>query len=108
MKTYPVTVLCRMMRFCPSGFYAWLKAPVPETNLEDKKIEHKVREIFHESHSAFGSRRISQHMKKQGFSRQVVGWHVDDSMTSELCKQALINAYWRRKPKKGFLHHSDR
>ena len=185
MKTYPVVVLCRIMSVCPSGFYAWLKSPEPKTNPEDKKIEHKVREIFHESHSAFGSRRISQHMKKQGFplgrhkasslmkkldltvrrkkqyivttdskhnhkvadnllnrefnpdkpnqvwttditylksqsgwvylavvidlfSRQVVGWHVDDSMTSGLCKEALINAYWRRKPKKGLLHHSDR
>ena len=81
MKTYPVVVLCRITSVCPSGFYAWLKSPEPKTNPEDKKIEHKVREIFHESHSAFGSRRISQHMKKQGFP---LGRHKASSLMKKL------------------------
>ena len=42
------------------------------------------------------------------FSTQVVGWAIDDSMKTELCAQALTMAYWRRKPKKGLLHHSAR
>lgn len=42
------------------------------------------------------------------FSRQVVGWAIDEHMRAELCIQALEKAYWNKKPKKGLLHHSDR
>jgi transposase InsO family protein len=42
------------------------------------------------------------------FSRQVVGWAMDNHMRTSLCVNALQMAYWRRKPAKGLLHHSDR
>jgi putative transposase len=42
------------------------------------------------------------------FSRQVVGWAIADHMRTELCVSALQMAFWRRKPKPGLLHHSDR
>jgi len=42
------------------------------------------------------------------FSRQVVGWAISDHMRTSLCVDALQMAFWRRKPKPGILHHSDR
>ena len=42
------------------------------------------------------------------FSRQVVGWAVDKRMKVELVLDALMMAYWRRKPAPGLIHHSDR
>ena len=42
------------------------------------------------------------------YSRQVVGWAIDEHMKTSLCLKALQMAYWRRKPAKGLLHHSDR
>ncbi len=42
------------------------------------------------------------------FSRQVVGWAAADHMKTTLCVSALQMAFWRRKPKPGLLHHSDR
>jgi len=42
------------------------------------------------------------------FSRQVVGWAINDPMRTSLCVNALQMAFWRRKPKQGLLHHSDR
>ena len=42
------------------------------------------------------------------FSRQVVGWAINDHMRTSLCVDALQMAFWRRKPKAGLLHHSDR
>jgi putative transposase len=42
------------------------------------------------------------------FSRQVVGWAVADHMRTSLCVSALQMAFWRRKPRPGLLHHSDR
>ncbi len=42
------------------------------------------------------------------FSRQVVGWSLDKMMTKELVNSALKQAYFRRKPGKGLVFHSDR
>jgi transposase InsO family protein len=42
------------------------------------------------------------------YSRQIIGWAIDDHMKTSLCLQALQMAYWRKKPASGLLHHSDR
>jgi len=42
------------------------------------------------------------------FSRQIVGWAMDKRMKNKLTLDALTMAYWRRKPPKGLIHHSDR
>jgi putative transposase len=42
------------------------------------------------------------------FSRKVVGWAMDGSMTTQLVEQALRNALTTRRPATALLHHSDR
>lgn len=42
------------------------------------------------------------------FSRQIVGWSLDKTMTRELVLSALRQAYFRRKPGTGLVFHSDR
>lgn len=42
------------------------------------------------------------------YSRQVVGWSLDKTMTKELVCSALRQAYFRRKPGSGIIFHSDR
>jgi transposase InsO family protein len=42
------------------------------------------------------------------FSRAVVGWHVDETMTDELTLAALRMAIGRRQPTTGLIHHTDR
>ena len=41
------------------------------------------------------------------YSRQIVGWAVDNRMKKQLTLDALAMAYFRRKPRAGLLHHSD-
>lgn len=41
-------------------------------------------------------------------SRQVVGWSMQPHMQTSLVKDALLMAYWRRRPAKGLIFHSDR
>jgi transposase InsO family protein len=42
------------------------------------------------------------------YSRQIVGWAMAKHMKVELVLDALKMAYWRRKPPRGLIHHSDR
>ena len=41
------------------------------------------------------------------FSRRVVGWAMQSSMTTQLVTDALLMAVWRRGPSSAMLHHSD-
>lgn len=42
------------------------------------------------------------------YSRAVIGWAMGSRLTADLATQALTMALWRRKPKAGLLHYSDR
>ncbi len=41
------------------------------------------------------------------YSRKIVGWAMSNHLKAPLVKEALTMAYWRRKPSKGLIHHSD-
>jgi transposase InsO family protein len=41
-------------------------------------------------------------------SRRIIGWSMNERMTTDLVCQALRSAYWRRKPTAGLIMHSDR
>jgi putative transposase len=41
------------------------------------------------------------------YSRRIVGWSMQDSMTSQLVADALMMAVWRRGKPDALLHHSD-
>jgi len=41
------------------------------------------------------------------YSRRIVGWSMQDSMTSQLVADALMMAVWRRGKPMAVLHHSD-
>jgi putative transposase len=41
------------------------------------------------------------------YSRRIVGWSMQDSMTSQLVADALMMAVWRRGRPEALLHHSD-
>lgn len=42
------------------------------------------------------------------YTRMIVGWSMDSRMTKELVMDALRMARFKRKPKAGVMHHSDR
>ena len=42
------------------------------------------------------------------YSRKIVGWSMDTSMTASLVNDALLMAIWQRKPEKGLIWHTDR
>lgn len=42
------------------------------------------------------------------YSRKIVGWSMDTTMTATLVNDALTMALWHRKPGKGLIWHTDR
>jgi hypothetical protein len=68
-KTYPVTVLCRVVEVGTSAFYAGCNtAATRDTTQQDQVLSDKIRQIFSDNKYCFGSRRLSDRLKKQGFA----------------------------------------
>ena len=42
------------------------------------------------------------------FNREVVGWSLKSHMTSDIVRDALTMAWFRKRPAPGLMHHSDR
>ena len=66
-KTYPVTVLCRVMELSTSAFYEWLKNPGDTDRIRKREaLEGKVRHLFYEYKQIYGYRRLSDALGKVG------------------------------------------
>ncbi|WP_262966964.1 IS3 family transposase [Methylobacter psychrophilus] len=65
-KTFPVTVLCKVMQVSTSAFYAWAKMPKDtDKKIRQKQLEAKAIELFGENKNVYGSRRLSEAFIKE-------------------------------------------
>jgi transposase InsO family protein len=70
MKAYPVTVLCKVMRVSRSGFYDYLKRfqRGPFLDPSEEGLKSQMRQIFKTSKGSYGSRRLCEHLRQEGFA----------------------------------------
>ena len=185
-KTWPISMMCRLMGVTRSGFYHYQKytANRPK-DPEHQEMLHWVRKLAEATDHSYGSRRMKKALNLQGFpvtrdkarklmkeagvqvkhkkkykvttdsnhqqpifknllqrnfsppqpdpvyaadvtyiwtqegwlylavvidlfSRKIVGWSMSSRMKADLVCDALKMAVWRRRPKAGLIHHSDR
>jgi transposase len=66
-KTFPVTVLCRVMAVGASAFYVWLKTPADTDKVRQKEeLEAKAHQLFNDHKHTYGYRRLSDALGKAG------------------------------------------
>ena len=58
--------MCRVFEVHPSGFYAWLKRPKSQRQMEDERLLSKIKQFWIESGFAYGYRNITRDMKDDG------------------------------------------
>jgi transposase InsO family protein len=67
-KAYPVTVLCQVMEVSRSGFYQNLRSEPKKISKERFALESAAKELFKKSKKSYGTRRMSNGLRKQGFN----------------------------------------
>ena len=67
-RLYSVRRMCRVLEVSPSGYYAWCSRPESARAREDRRLRIKVREVFQQSRSTYGSPRIAAELQAQGQS----------------------------------------
>jgi len=65
---YSLTLLCKVMQVCRSGFYSWKKRRKSLRQQERDRLIPKVKEIHQKTRGSYGARRISAELEAQGES----------------------------------------
>ncbi len=63
---FSVRAMCRCLRIQPSGFYAWLKAPLSKRAEEDARQTELLRTAWKESGKVYGYRKLHDDLLDQG------------------------------------------
>ncbi len=63
---FSVRTMCRMLKVHPSGFYAWLKAPMSKRAREDKRQTDLLKKAWDESGKVYGYRKLHDDLLDQG------------------------------------------
>jgi len=65
-RSYPVTVLCRVMKVSTSGFYAWITRPQSRRAIETAQLEAAIVASHSRSLRTYGSPRITIDLRAEG------------------------------------------
>ena len=65
---FSVRAMCRCLRIQPSGFYAWLQAPMSARAQEDRRQTELLRSAWAESGKVYGYRKLHDDLVEQGES----------------------------------------
>lgn len=65
--SYPVRILCRVLRVSKSGYYAWRRRKPSNRDLEDERLRPKILAAFKTGRGTYGSPRVQSELVDQGF-----------------------------------------
>ncbi len=67
---FSVRAMCRCLRIQPSGFYAWLQAPLSARAQEDRRQTELLQKAWAESGKVYGYRKLHDDLVEQGDPRR--------------------------------------
>jgi len=66
-QQFSVQRMCRVLEVQRSGYYAWKRRPPSRRTQANAELLEKVRQVFRYSRSTYGSVRIQQYFRRQGY-----------------------------------------
>lgn len=64
--SYPVSLLCRVLKVSRSGYYAWRERPPSRRSVEDSALTERIREIHERSRRTYGYPRVHAELNALG------------------------------------------
>jgi putative transposase len=84
--SYPMRILCRVLKVSASGYYAWRSRKPSRRDLDDERLRQKVVEAFKAGRGTYGSPRVLVELVEQGLE---VGRRRVARLMAELGLQGL-------------------
>jgi transposase InsO family protein len=64
-KSYPISVLCDVLRLNRSSYYKWLRRDQSVQEVKDAELINRICELYQESNGIFGYRRMQMNLKRR-------------------------------------------
>ncbi|WP_230382621.1 IS3 family transposase [Piscirickettsia salmonis] len=65
-KLHSITLMCRLFRVSPSGYYKWLNHQPSHRQRRNKRLDHQITTIYKEHRGRYGAPRITRELHRQG------------------------------------------
>lgn len=65
-KEFSTQAMCRVLGVAPSGYYDWLKHPLSNRAIEDRRLLRLIRASFTASHGIYGAPRVFLDLREAG------------------------------------------
>jgi transposase InsO family protein len=89
--TYPVGVMCRLLKVSPSGFYGWQDRPISAHARKDVELTALSHAIYERSHRTYGARRVHAEL------REAYGVRVGRKRVARLMRKAGLRGVQKRR-----------
>jgi putative transposase len=89
--TFPVGVMCRLLRVSKSGFYAWMNRPMSVHTRTDVRLTAVIRAIHEYSHATYGAPRVHAELVLGQ------GMHVARKRVARLMRTAGLRGVQKRR-----------
>lgn len=77
--------MCQALNVHRNGFYAWLKQPLSNRELENQRLLERIKASYVESGGVYGSPRITHELRRQGEP-------CSENRVARLMRQAKLKA----------------
>ncbi len=67
-SVFAVKKMCQVLKVSRSGYYDWYDRPESQRSKENKALVKEIRDIHKNSHQTYGSPRITEELKENGYS----------------------------------------
>ena len=89
--TYPVGVMCRLLKVSKSGFYDWQDRPLSVHDRRDVELAALSHAIYERSHRTYGARRVHAEL------REAYGVRVGRKRVARLMRKAGLRGVQKRR-----------
>jgi hypothetical protein len=90
-RTYwSVAEMCRVFKVSRSGYYRWLGRGPSRREVENRKLDAEIREIYDHNKGRYGSPKITQELKNRG-------WRVSKNRVAKRMREMGLRSVIRRK-----------
>lgn len=90
---WPLPVMCRILEVSKSGYFAWKNRPDSAKEKSDRVLAEKIATIHSEHRSVYGSPRIHQVLKENGFQvsrKRVARLMKELGISAKRCRRRVI------------------
>lgn len=92
-SVWPLPVMCRILEVSKSGYFAWKNRPDSAKEKSDRVLAEKIATIHSEHRSVYGSPRIHQVLKENGFQvsrKRVARLMKELGISAKRCRRRVI------------------